>query len=511
MPSPEPIVESCEGRLRGQTLDQCHAFLGIRYAQAERFEAPRPVEPWSGIVEATAFGPIAPQSDPDPAGPGYGIILERLPPPPAGAPRLPAPVESEDCQYLNVWTADLSPARPKPVMVWLHPGFFMLGSGASGNGAALAARGDVVVVSLNHRLNLFGYCHLDDIAPDFRNSGNAGQLDIVAALEWVQRNITRFGGDPSRVMVFGASGGGMKTAWLMASPRARDLLHRAGAQSGPCLRLMDRDDASAITMQLLDELGLGTGDANALRSMPADRLMRAYHRLRLRNRPSRFTHLASFAPVIDPDLLPRHPFDPDAAPGTRDIPLLLGWNREDMAFFPGEDMEMFDLDEAGALARLEPLAGARAAAIMSAYRTDDPAASPSRLYLRAFSDWSIGDAALAQAGRKAAGGGAPAFVYRFDHPSPAFGGRLGAVHSSETAYVFDQGGPFADRSDAARRLGERMRDAWVHFAATGDPNTPDSGLPHWPAFGPDGIVMRLDDAPQTITHPIPDAAAWTIA
>ena len=504
MPPREPIVETCEGKVRGLTLEQCHAFLGIRYARAERFEAPVPLEPWSGIVDSVGFGPIAPQTNPDTAAPGYGIILEQMPALPPSSQ--PGPVESEDCQYLNVWTSDLSPERPKPVMVWLHPGFFMLGSGASGNGAALAARGDVVVVSLNHRLNLFGYCHLDDIAPGFRYSGNVGQLDIVAALEWVQRNIASFGGDPSRVMVFGASGGGMKMAWLLASPAGNHLLHRAGAQSGPCLGLMKRSDASAISEQLLAELGLKASEADALRTAPVKRLMLAYHTLRMRNRPCRFTHLACFAPVIDRDLLPRQPFEPDAAPGAREVPMLIGWDREDMAFFAGDDMGVFDLSEDGLRLRMEALAGNDAIALIEEYRAQDPAASPSRIFLRAYSDWSVGGAVLTQAARKAALDGAATYVYRFDHPSPAWGARLGAVHSSETAYVFGQGGPFHDPEAAT--LGRFVQDAWTSFATTGDPNTSDSRIPEWKPFGPRPKVMLLGLQPRMTANPIPNAEEW---
>jgi len=240
--------------------------------------------------------------------------------------------------------------------------------------------------------------------------------------------------------------------------------------------------------------------------MPVDRLLQAYHAVRLRNRPRRFTHLTSFAPVLDPDLLPHHPFDPAAAPRTRDIPMLLGWNREDMAFFPGDDMGMFDLSEDDLLSRLKALAGDRASALACAYRAEDPAASPSRIFLRAYSDWSIGGAVLEQAERKAAFGDTPAYVYRFDHPSPAFGGKLGAVHSSETAYVFGQGGPFLDPE--ASGVGEMMRDTWVQFATSGDPNLPGGELSHWKPFGAEREIMLLRETPRPLANPIPDASTW---
>lgn len=507
MPLSEPVVETCSGRIAGLRLDQCMAFLGIPYARAERFEAPRPASPWAGVLSAQAFGPMAPQSDPQ--GSHFGIIFEHLPQPVGAAPP-PNPVESEECQVINVWTADLAPERPRPVMVWLHPGFFMLGAGTSGNGAQLAARADVVVVSLNHRLNLLGYCHLDDVADGFQHSGNAGQLDIVGALKWVQRNIHRFGGDASRVTVFGASGGGMKTAWLMASPKGRGLLHRAGAQSGPCMEFMERGAASAMTQQLLDTLGLKTHQADDLRRIPVKRLLAAYHQLRLANPASRFTQLAGFAPVIDPDLLPHHPSSAEAAEAGSHIPMFTGWNREDMAFFPGRSLDIFALDNAGLRQKVEELAGDLADKLISAYSSADPKASASRLFLRIWSDWSIGGAVLAQADRRAGKGKAPTYVYRFDQPSAAMGGVLGAVHSSETSYVFAQPGPFAAPQNIGGSLGAAIRNAWVHFASCGSMDAPGNDLPGWQPYNEEGRVMTLGPASRAISAPIPEYENWAV-
>jgi para-nitrobenzyl esterase len=501
---PDPVVETKHGKVRGIALENACAFLGIRYARADRFEAPVAPEQAAGIVDATSFGPTAEQRDPNPQPAGFGIILEKLHG--GGAP--PPALESENCQVLNVWSSNLSPEKLKPVMVWLHPGFFMVGSGASGNGAHIAARGDAVVVSLNHRLNVFGYTHLDDINSSFRQSGNVGMLDIVAALEWVRDNIDRFGGDPRRVMVFGSSGGGMKTAWLMSSPRSGHLLHRAGAQSGPCLKLMERDEASSITEQLLAELNLRPAQANELRKLPVERLLGAYHRLRGRNRPRSFTHLASFAPVIDAELMPRHPFHPDASPQVANIPMLIGWNRQDMSFFPGDDLGLFDLDERTLGERLEPNLGDRTAQIVAWYRENDRTATPGDLYFRIYSDWSIGGAVLMQAQRKAALAGAPTYVYRFDYPSPAYHGKLGAVHSSETSCVFGTQGPFSSGHPTAVQLSRTMQNAWVHFAATGNVNATANDLGDWPSFDASGAIMTLNSQPQTVADPIPYSAEW---
>jgi para-nitrobenzyl esterase len=384
--TPEPVVETRLGKVRGVVADGVIAFKGLRYAVAERFMPPRAPAPWTGVQDAIAFGATAPQTNPNPP-PGPPYVITAQFPRPANAPPPAKAVESEDCLFLNVWTASAERGAKRPVMVWLHGGFFYGGSGATGDGSALAKRGDVVVVSLNHRLNAFGYCHLAEYGSDFAHSGNAGMLDIVAALEWVRDNIEAFGGDPRRVMVFGASGGGMKTSFLMASPRAAGLIHRAGVQSGPGLRFMERDAASHATELLFAELGLKRGDVGGLRSMPVQQLLAGYHAVAEKLPPKRFIDLASFSPVIDPDLLPRHPFSPDAAPLTRTIPMLIGWNAQEMSFFMGNDPAGFELDEAGFRTRMQNFLGERANTAFDLYQRKYPGSSPSRRYIQAFSDY----------------------------------------------------------------------------------------------------------------------------
>jgi para-nitrobenzyl esterase len=487
----DPVVETRYGKLRGSKLDGAWAFRGIRYATAERFMPPRPPKPWAGVQDAIAFGASAPQRNANPS-PPY-VILAQLPRPANTAAPMAVP-ESEDCLFLNVWTPSLDVGRKRAVMVWLHGGFFYGGSGAL-DGSRIAARGDAVVVSVNHRLNAFGYTHLADIAgSEFEHSGNAGMLDIIAALRWVHENIDRFGGDPSRVMVFGTSGGGMKTSFLMASPGARGLIHRAGVQSGPGLRFMERDAASAVTERLLAQLGLTRANARDLIALPVERLLAGYHAVAAALPANRFIDLPCFAPVIDPELLPHHPFSPEAALLTREVPMICGFNAQEMSFFWGNDPEAFTLDEAGLAERARGLLGDSAAQLLAQYKMAYPAASPARHWLQLASDYNLMLPVLAQAERHAAASKPATYVYRLDFQSPALGGKLGALHTLESPFLLDtvdSSRALTGPGEAPLRLARQMSGAWVRFAQTGDPN--GTGLPLWPRYDPARRATMLFD------------------
>ena len=270
-------------------------------------------------------------------------------------------------------------------MVWLHGGAFAYGSGnrAVTDGANLARRGDVVVVNVNHRLNIFGFLHLADIGgPQWAHSGNAGMLDIVAALRWVRDNIAAFGGDPGKVTIFGELGGGGKVSVLLAMPQARGLFHRAVIQSGAAIRVSTRERATALAEAVLKELGLGRGECERLQTLPAGQVLAAIAPAARAVGRSRWPLLDryDFGPVVDGVDLPQHPAEPEAPAIADDIPLMVGGTKEESAFFLADDDAVWNrtLSEAELRQRVNAVAGAETDALLAAYRAADAAGEPGR-------------------------------------------------------------------------------------------------------------------------------------
>lgn len=461
-------VETSAGWVRGNRSAGISSFLGIPYAGAARFRSPSAPAPWRGVRDATSFGHVAPQPIP-----GARLDYTRL----IGWLDQPGG-QDEDCLVLNVWTPRPDGAR-RPVLVSFHGGGFSTGSGnhRGFDGDPLARFGDVVVVTVNHRLGLLGYLHLADLgAPaEWSTAGVNGMLDAVAALRWVRENIANFGGDPGRVMVFGQSGGGAKTSTLLAMPSAQGLLHRAAVQSGPTLTLSSRETGTRNASRLLARLGLSTRRLTELRDVPVEMLVAAQAGLEAATPP------AQFAPVVDGVAIPRDPFSPTAPEVSRDVPMIVSATRDEATAFAADA----ELTDAGLLAAARVLAGDAATRVIAEYEDAYPGASPALLLARMTTDSGFLAATRTQAERKAALGGAPAYLYLFTWPSPADPARWGATHGIDVALTFHNAdAPITgDNAPRARALADDLAGAWVRFAATGDPN--GGGLPHWPAYAAD--------------------------
>lgn len=468
-----PVVETAQGKLRGMMAGGIGIFKGVRYGAPtsgrNRFMPPQPVAKWAGIRDALHYSETPPQVPADRRFAYADLIMVDLQPSGPG----------EDNLALNLWSPNLSPQAKKPVIVVLHGGGFYGGSGNSTgmDGEHMARFGDCVVISVTHRLGAFGFLHLAEMGGgDFATSGTVGMQDIVAALGWVKENVAQFGGDPSRVLVFGQSGGGAKTSTLLAMPAAKGLFHRAGVMSGSALRMMPPEMASANAARLIKALDLGPKDIGKLQDLPFHVLLETQAKLEAADR-ARGEAPGAFAPVVDGIALPRHPFDPDAPEVSRDVPMIISTALDERSY----RMIDFNMTEEQLLAFARERADARAGELVAMYRDEDPAASPFLLAARMDSDRYYRNGAFTQAERKVAQNGAKVWTYLWTWPSPAFGGRYGAVHGIDVApSLHNIRGALNGPSAESRLMADRIASAWASFAATGDPN--NARLPDWPAY-----------------------------
>jgi para-nitrobenzyl esterase len=459
------------GSVRGLASGGINVFKGIHYggttAGKNRFMPPTRPVPWTATRDALAYGPTAPQTTGAGGARGGGLS------------------ENEDCLVLNVFTPALGGGRGRPVMVWLHGGGFSTGSGSGAvlDGTSLAKTSDVVVVTINHRLNAFGFTYLGAAAgSEFALSGGAGMLDIVLALEWVRDNIDRFGGDPNLVTIFGQSGGGRKVATLMAMPSAKGLFHRAIIESGAVLRLTTKDDAVQATELLLAELGFAKGQARDLQNVPMAQLLAANAavnaKLTLRE-PGQTAN----SPTVDGMTIPTHPWDPAGPALSASIPLLIGYARTEETLYDRPTPEKLALDEAGLKLRAGKRIGGDPERVIEAFRKAYPDATPWDLWILIATEHPRGTYSRELAKRKAAQAGAPAYFYRFDWETPEGGGHMRSPHTVEIGFVFNNinvVGPLIAKMPEAHSLAGKVSAAWATFARTGSPNTP--GLPKWPAY-----------------------------
>ena len=483
-----PLARTSAGLLQGLFAREVYQFRGIPYGAdtaTARFQAPRPPRPWSGLRDALQFGPRAPQLASHGAPERQtGFYL----PPETGS-------FSEDCLHLNIWTAGLRDHRRRPVLVYIHGGGY---SGWSSNtdlydGVELARRGEAVVITLNHRLNLFGYLHLAGLAAGFEDASNAGMLDLVLALQWIRDNIEEFGGDPRRVLLFGQSGGGAKCATLMAMPAAHGLFHRVLTMSGQQVTASRPETATARAQALLDALHLPASRSNDLRTLPMEQLVEASRKA------------GSWAPVHDGRTLPRDPFAPDAPPLSATVPVIFGNTHDETRFFYPQAVDDATLDWQSLPGRLDPIAQFLGpysrAQVVDFYRKLYPAYSPADVFYAATTAFRSWRSQLIEAERRAAQPAAQphTWVYQLNWASPVDGGKWRAPHTLDIPLWFNNTafapGMSGDGS-AARQMAATMSQTLLAFAQTGNPNHPE--LPAWHAYNLQSRSTMCFDLPSKL-------------
>ena len=478
------VVRTRAGRVRGAVEGGLHVFRGLRYGEDTRpvrFRAPVAVRPWSGVADATRFAASCPQRG------------DRYRP------------QSEDCLFLNIWTPSPDARAKRPVMLYIHGGAYSSGSVVDplNDGRHLAAHGDVVVVTVNHRLNAFGYLYLARLDPRLADSGNAGQLDLILALQWVRDNIAAFGGDPSRVMVFGQSGGGAKIATMMGMPAARGLFHSAATMSGQQVTASGPLNASERTAAYLARLGLGPGGLDALLELATERLVEA-----LDAEDPILGGGVYFGPVLDMKWLTRHPFFPDAHPQSLHIPMILGNTRDETRGFFGPDHpKIMGLTWDNLAERLGPELRVDILPewVVAQFRSRYPAYSPIDIFYAATTAGRSWRGQVIEADERARAGARATWVYQLDYQSPVKPER-GAPHTHDIPLVFgtlDAEGSITGTGEAARRVSRQMMNAFIALARKGDPN--HAALLEWPAYTlPERPTMIFD----TRSRPENDPRRW---
>lgn len=470
------VAQTANGKVAGYIQDGVTIFKGIPYAKANRFEAPVQADSWEGIRSCRQYGPVSPQ------GARSGWANDEI----AFAFNWNDGVQGEDCLRLNVWTPALD-SRKRPVMVWLHGGGYSAGSGQelpSYDGTSLAFAEDVVVVSINHRLNVLGFLDLSAYGEKYAKSANAGLLDIVASLKWVRDNIAAFGGDPSNVTIFGQSGGGGKVTTLLATPCAKGLFHKAIVQSGSMLRTMESKYSRKIGIATVRNLGLDASSIDKISEVPYGELLAAGEKAIAQvkaeaDRDGVASFIFGWAPTVDGAVLPSQPFDPQAPAISADIPMIIGTTRHEFSmttYVPA-------LRNAGreeVIGILKGRYGEGTERFLELFAKAYPGSKPADML---DADFVFRPSAIEQALRKSLQGAAPVYMYMFNWESPVLDGILRSTHCMEIPFVFNNADRHASMTGGgaqAMELASKMSHCWAEFARCGKPSA--EGLPEWEPF-----------------------------
>ena len=470
------VAQTANGKVAGYIQDGVTIFKGIPYAKANSFEAPVQADSWEGIRSCRQYGPVSPQ------GARSGWANDEI----AFAFNWNDGVQGEDCLRLNVWTPALD-SRKRPVMVWLHGGGYSAGSGQelpSYDGTSLAFAEDVVVVSINHRLNVLGFLDLSAYGEKYAKSANAGLLDIVASLKWVRDNIAAFGGDPSNVTIFGQSGGGGKVTTLLATPCAKGLFHKAIVQSGSMLRTMESKYSRKIGIATVRNLGLDASSIDKISEVPYGELLAAGEKAIAQvkaeaDRDGVASFIFGWAPTVDGAVLPSQPFDPQAPAISADIPMIIGTTRHEFSmttYVPA-------LRNAGreeVIGILKGRYGEGTERFLELFAKAYPGSKPADML---DADFVFRPGAIEQALRKSLQGAAPVYMYMFNWESPVLDGILRSTHCMEIPFVFNNADRHASMTGGgaqAMELASKMSHCWAEFARCGKPSA--EGLPEWEPF-----------------------------
>jgi para-nitrobenzyl esterase len=488
------IAETASGKVRGYIRNGICSYKGIPYGDTTtgrgRFQPPQRAKPWTGVRSSMQYGRVCPQG---PRGTWNDDEESWLFSYDDG-------VQGEDCLRVNIWTPGINDTKKRPVMVWLHGGGFVSGScqeHRSYDGEKLSRRGDVVVVSLNHRLGPLGFLNLAPYGEKYASSAHLGMLDIILALGWVRDNIANFGGDPGNVTIFGQSGGGGKVGTLMVMPAAQGLFHRAIVQSGSFLRAVVPERSEILTQAFLDELNLGPSQLDQLQTVPLQKLIEAGDAALLKTHPhaplvwSRVADQLGWGPVVDGKFLPQHPFNPAAPAISAKVPMLIGTTLNEFTTSLNHP-ENEAMTEGEAQIRLGNMYGSHPEHIIEVFRASHPKEKPFDIFSLAMTG-QVRQGAVIQAERKTAQG-TPAYLYWFTWKTPVLDGRPRSIHCCELPFCFDN----TDRSEnltgggpEPRALAANVSEAWIHFARSGNPN--HAGLPNWPAFSAESCPTMIFD------------------